>query len=117
MRYLPLRAVLTTWHAIPEESSERTVYVVSRVCTSVNVAPSVTTNCMVSTLVLSTVGLYTSDSTPSAIVYQTFDPRPVAVPTQSLRARSKWDSAPGPPGADPVGTAPRTGPGSAAAWP
>ena len=40
-----------------------------------------------------------SDSTPPATVYQTFDAVPVAVPTQSLRARSKYDIAPGPPGA------------------
>jgi hypothetical protein len=32
-------------------------------------------------------------------VYQTFDAVPVAVPTQSLRARSKYDIVPGPPGA------------------
>src|SRR5919197_3750800 len=68
----------------------------SRVCRSVNVAPSVTTNCIVSTFVLSTVGLYTSDSTPPATVNHTFERVPVAVPTQSLRARPKCDSEPGP---------------------
>src|SRR3954471_5991464 len=51
---------------------------------------------MVSTLVLSTVGLYTSDSTPPATVNHTLDARLLAVPTQSLRARSKWDKVPGP---------------------
>ena len=40
-----------------------------------------------------------SDSTPPATVYQTFDAVPVAVPAQSLRARSKYDIVPGPPGA------------------
>src|SRR2546423_14241358 len=54
---------------------------------------------MVSTLVLSTVGLYTSDNTPPATVYQTLDVRPADVPRQSLRARSKWDRLPGAPGA------------------
>src|SRR6266508_2836143 len=68
----------------------------SRDCRSVNVAPSVTTNCIVSTLVLSTVGLYTSDNTPPAMVNHTFERVPVAVPRQSLRARSKCDSEPGP---------------------
>jgi len=58
---------------------------------------------MVCTFVLSTVGLYTSDSTPPATVYQTFEERSTAVPTQSLRARSKCDSAPGAPGAVPPG--------------
>jgi hypothetical protein len=71
----------------------------SRVCTSVNVTPSVTMNCIVSTLVLSTVGLYTSDSTPLATVNQTLDAGPAAVPTQSLRARSKCETVPGPSGA------------------
>src|SRR5262245_17327843 len=103
IRYLPLRAMLETWQAIPERSSERTVYVVSRVCRSVKLVPSVTTNCIVDRFVLSTVGLYTSESTPFAIVNQTFDVRLAAVPTQSLRARSKRDSSPGAPGADPVG--------------
>ena len=54
--YLPLFAVLTTRHDMPEASSGAATYVVSRVCRSVNVRPSVTTNCMVSTLVLSIVG-------------------------------------------------------------
>jgi hypothetical protein len=40
-----------------------------------------------------------SDSTPPATVYQTFDAVPAAVPTQSLRARSKYDIEPGAPGA------------------
>src|ERR1051326_6365444 len=71
----------------------------SRVCRSVNVAPSVTMYCSVLTLVLSIVGSYTSDSTPPATVYQTLDPATAAVPTQSLRARSKYDGAPGAPGA------------------
>ncbi len=62
---------------------------VSRVCRSVKVDPSVTTNCNDFTLVLSIVGLYTSDSTPSATVYQTFEVSLRAVPRQSLRARSK----------------------------
>src|SRR5215510_12225381 len=68
----------------------------SRACRSVKEAPSVTTNCMVSTLVLSTVGLYTSDSTPPATVNHIFDVLLLAVPTQSLRARSKCDRAPEP---------------------
>src|SRR2546430_15871002 len=107
MRYRPLRALLVTSHAMPEPSSGRTVYVMSRVCRSVNVAPSVTTNCIVSTLVLSTVGLYTSDSTPPATVNHTLDALPAAVPTQSLRARSKCDSAPGPSGAGSAANAAR----------
>src|SRR5215207_5117121 len=69
----------------------------SRVCRSVNVRPSVTTYCRVSTFVLSIVGAYTSDSTPPATVYQTLDVVFRAVSTQSFRARSKWDSAPGAP--------------------
>src|SRR3954447_2258409 len=105
MRYLPLRAVEVTSHAIPDRSSDRTVYAVSRLCRSVNDLPSVTTNCIVSTFVLSIVGLYTSDSTPPATVYQTFEVRPIAVPRQSLRASPKWDSAPGPPGAPSAGAA------------
>src|SRR5690349_610483 len=68
----------------------------SRVWRSVNDAPSVTTYCSVSTLVVSLVGKETSLSTPPATVNQTFDVRLRAVPTQSLRARSKCDSAPGP---------------------
>src|SRR5215469_1205597 len=51
------------------------------------------------TSVLSMVGSYTSDSTPPATVYQTLDPVPAAVPRQSFLARSKYDGAPGPPGA------------------
>src|SRR5262249_27236217 len=64
----------------------------------VNVEPSVTRYCIVSTLVVSIVGAYTSDSTPPATVYQIFDVVLRAVPRQSLRARSKWLSAPGPVG-------------------
>jgi hypothetical protein len=60
----------------------------SRVCRSVNVDPSVTAYCRVSTLVLSMVGAYTSDSTPLATVNHTLDVPLRAVPTQSLRARS-----------------------------
>src|SRR3954470_2510618 len=48
---------------------------------------------------LSIVGEKTSERTPPATVYQTFDVRLRAVPTQSLRARSKCDIAPGAPGA------------------
>jgi hypothetical protein len=61
----------------------------SRVCRSVKVLPSVTMYCRVSTFVLSIVGSYTSDSTPPATVYQTLEVVLRAVPTQSLRARSK----------------------------
>jgi hypothetical protein len=46
-----------------------------------------------------------SDRTPPATVYQTFDAVPVAVPTQSLRARSKYDIEPGASGATPPGPA------------
>src|SRR5712691_8767747 len=46
---------------------------------------------------------------PPATVYQTREPRSAAVPRQSLRARSKCDSAPGPPGAAPAGGAPCAG--------
>src|ERR1022692_553915 len=74
----------------------------SLVCRSVNVDPSVTMYCSVATLVLSMVGSYVSDSTPSATVYQTFDPVSAAVPRQSLRPRSKYDIAPGAPGATPA---------------
>src|ERR1017187_6583511 len=42
------------------------------------------------------VGAYTSDSTPSATVYQILEVVLRAVPRQSLRARSKWLVAPGP---------------------
>src|SRR5579883_1453197 len=79
--------------------SALTVYVISRVCKSVKVEPSVTAYCSVLTFVLSTVGSYTSDSTPSATVYQTFETESRAVPRQSLRARSKEEAAPGPPDA------------------
>src|SRR5262245_50971125 len=75
----------------------------SRVWRSVKLEPSVTMNWSVSLLVLSFVGKYTSESTPSATVNQTFDRRLRAVPTQSLRARSKCESAPGPSGAGPLG--------------
>src|SRR5438034_5576190 len=61
--------------------------------------------CSVPTLVLSTVGSYTSDSTPPATVYQTFDVVFCAVPTHSLRPRSKNDIEPGPPGASAAGAA------------
>src|SRR3954466_5392498 len=71
----------------------------SRDCRSVNVEPSLTMNCIVSTFVVSTLGSYTSDRTPSATVNQTREVVLRAVPTQSLRARSKCDSAPGAPGA------------------
>src|SRR5882724_2945432 len=75
----------------------------SRLCRSVNVCPSVTTYCNVSTLVVSIVGPYTSDSTPPATVYQTLDEPFRAVPRQSLRAKSKCESCPGPSGA-PLGS-------------
>src|ERR1035437_2142076 len=52
--------------------------------------------CIVSTLVVSMVGAYTSDSTPPATVYQILEVVLRAVPRQSLRARSKWLGAPGP---------------------
>ena len=55
-RYAPLFAVLTTRQAIPLGSVDRTVYVMSRLCRSVKVWPSVTTYCRVSTFVLSIVG-------------------------------------------------------------
>ncbi len=71
------------------DSSALTLYVMSRVCRSVNDEPSVTTYCSVLTFVLSIVGSYTSESTPPATVYQTFDVVLRAVPRQSLRARSK----------------------------
>jgi hypothetical protein len=41
---------------MPPRSSASAVEVVSRLCRSVNVDPSVTTNCNVSTFVLSAVG-------------------------------------------------------------
>src|SRR5260221_13880919 len=75
----------------------------SRVCRSVNVAPSVTMYWSVCTFVLSIAGSYTSESTPPATVYQTLEVVLRAVPTQSLRARSKWDIVPGPPGAVTAG--------------
>src|ERR1022692_1007809 len=77
----------------------------SRVCRSVKVDPSVTMYWRVSTFVLSIVGSYTSDRTPSATVYQTLEAVSRAVPRQSLRARSKYDSVPGPPGAVTAGCA------------
>ena len=61
----------------------------SRVWRSVKVFPSVTTYCRVLTFVASIVGQYVSDSTPSATVNHTFEVVLRAVPTQSLRARSK----------------------------
>src|SRR5213078_1646768 len=68
--------------------------------------------CSVPTLVLSAVGSYTSDRTPPATVYQTFDVLFRAVPTHSLRPRSKNDIEPGPPGASAAGAvdAPLAGP-------
>jgi hypothetical protein len=56
IRYLPDFAVVVTLQLMERGSVRRTVYVMSRVCRSVNVAPSVTMYCVVSTLVLSTVG-------------------------------------------------------------
>src|SRR5664279_481448 len=94
-RYQPLFAVVVTVHIIPEESLD-TVYVVSRLCRSVKVDPSVTTYCIVWMFVVSIVGAYTSERTPPAIVYQILDVVLRAVPRQSLRARSKWLRAPGP---------------------
>src|SRR6266516_1390661 len=87
----------------------------SLVCRSVKVAPSVTMYCSVPTLVLSIVGSYTSDRTPSATVYQTLEPVLRAVPRQSLRARSKKDIVPGPPGAVTAGCATAAPAGVAAA--
>ena len=83
-----MASVEVTVQAMPV-SSACTVYVMSRVCRSVNDEPSVTTYCRVLTFVLSMVGSYTSDSTPPATVYQTFDVESRAVPRQSLRAKSK----------------------------
>src|ERR1700733_5461010 len=77
----------------------------SRCCRSVKVEPSVTTYCTVCTLVASRLGLNTSESTPSATVNQTLEVLSRAVPTQSLRATSRYDWAPGPPGAEPEGWA------------
>src|ERR1039457_4597678 len=76
----------------------------SRVCRSVKVEPSVTMYCSVCTSVLSIVGSYTPESTPPATVYQTLDVVWRAVPRQSLRARSKYDIVPGPPGAATAGS-------------
>src|ERR1039457_3030638 len=76
----------------------------SRVCRSVKVEPSVTMYCSACTSVLSIVGSYTSESTPPATVYQTLDVVLRAVPRQSLRARSKYDIVPGPPGAATAGS-------------
>jgi hypothetical protein len=87
-RHRPLSAVVVTSQAMPPRSVLRTLYVVSRPWTSVKVRPSVTMKRSDWTLVLSIVGLYTSDSTPPATVYQTFESRFAAVPRQSLRARS-----------------------------
>ena len=70
-----------------------------------NVDPSVTTYCIVSTFVVSIVGAYTSDSTPLATVNQIFDSVFLAVPTQSLRPRPKWLRVPGPSVAVPTGAA------------
>src|ERR1019366_3537208 len=75
-----------------------------RVCRWVKVEPSVTMYCSVCTSVLSIVGSYTSESTPPATVYQTLDVVLRAVPRQSLRARSKYDIVPGPPGAATAGS-------------
>jgi hypothetical protein len=95
-RYRPDLAVDVTVQIIPVGSA-LTVYVMSRVCRSVNEEPSVTRYCIVSTFVVSMVGAYTSDRTPPATVYQILDVVLRAVPRQSLRATSKWLSAPGPP--------------------
>src|SRR5919197_2061830 len=97
-QYRPALLDVVTVQAMPVPSVA-TVYVVSRPCSSVNVRPSVTTNRIDSTLVVSMVGSYTSDSTPPATVNHTFDVVSRAVPTQSLRARSKRETAPGPAGA------------------
>src|SRR4051812_16838095 len=74
----------------------------SRGCSAVNPGP-VTIGSRLLTSVLSMVGAYTSDSVPSAIVYQTFEPVLVAVPAQSLRPSSKNDAAPGAPAASAPG--------------
>src|SRR3984957_4129482 len=62
-----------TSQAIPVLSSEVTVYVMSRGCSAVKPGP-VTIGSSVLTSVLSIVGAYTSDSSPSATVYQTLEP-------------------------------------------
>src|SRR3954469_12307140 len=95
MRYVPRLAVAVMRHVSARPSSARAVYVMLRVWRSVKVDPSVTTYWSVSTLVLSLVGKYTSLKTPSATVNQTLERVLRAVPTQSLRARSKCESAPG----------------------
>src|ERR1700733_9907266 len=71
----------------------------SRCCRSANDRPSVTMYCSVFTLLFWIDGLKVSDRTPSATVNQTFDVVLRAVPKQSLRARSRYDWAPGLPGA------------------
>src|SRR3954463_15821566 len=96
MRYVPRLAVAVMRHVSARPSSARAVYVMLRVWRSVKVDPSVTTYWSVSTLVLSLVGKYTSLKTPSATVNQTLERVLRAVPTQSLRDRSKCESAPGP---------------------
>ena len=45
------------------------------------------------------------ESTPSATVYQAFDPVLAAVPKQSFLDVPRYDWAPGPPGAAPLGAA------------
>ena len=60
----------------------------SRCCRAVKLLPSVTMYCRVASLLFSIVGLYTSDSTPSATVYHAFDPVFAAVPKQSFLAVS-----------------------------
>src|SRR5215212_11660483 len=52
---------------------------------------------------------------PSATVNPTFEPQLRAVPTQSLRARSKCETSPGPSAAAPVGGAAAAGVARAAA--
>src|SRR6476659_4119107 len=86
----------------------------SRVCRSVNDEPSVKRYCIVSTLVVSMVGAYTSERTPPATGDQIFEDVLRAVPRQSLRARSKWLSVPGPP---PAGAAEAGGGATAASEP
>src|SRR4029079_11863141 len=82
----------------------------SRCCRAVKLLPSVTMYCRVASLLFSIVGLYTSDSTPSATVYHAFDPVFAAVPKQSFLAVPMYDWAPGPPGAAPPGAAARPEP-------
>src|ERR1700742_2178198 len=83
-----------------------------RCCRSAKVWPSVTMYWTVLTLVASMLGLNTSESTPPATVNHTLEVVLRAVPKQSLRATSRKDWAPGPPGASPDGWAAR---GAAAA--